>query len=183
MVSQICTITMYIDKILWPELSEKFSFPYYVVNNDSNFWTWSYFGSKQNKSIKKTHKQVSFLISIFELKQTSTFVLTENCWIWNFSATHLLDIFIACLRKVLKLRNIEVWRRLRQGMDKKMFLRTILGKIFGKQCRKSKKKPENLDICFWIIFLTATAKKNHFWRGGWALGSVPYQFWELPNIL
>ena len=95
----------------------------------------------KNKSIKKTHKQVSFLISIFELKQTSTFVLTENCWIWNFSATHLLDIFIACLRKVLKLRNIEVWRRLRQGMDKKMFLRTILGKIFGKQCRKSKKKP------------------------------------------
>ena len=137
----------------------------------------------KNKSIKKTHKQVSFLISIFELKQTSTFVLTENCWIWNFSATHLLDIFIACLRKVLKLRNIEVWRRLRQGMDKKMFLRTILGKIFGKQCRKSKKKPENLYICFWIIFLTATAKKNHFWRGGWALGSVPYQFWELPNIL
>ena len=137
----------------------------------------------KSKSIKKTHKQVSFLISIFELKQTSTFVLTENCWIWNFSATHLLDIFIACLRKVLKLRNIEVWRRLRQGMDKKMFLRTILGKIFGKQCRKSKNKPENLDICFWIIFLTATAKKNHFWRGGWALGSVPYQFWELPNIL
>ena len=46
----------------------------------------------------------SFLMTLFDLNQISGNIFSENCEIWNFSATVELYIYIKSLRKTLNLK-------------------------------------------------------------------------------
>ena len=52
--------------ILYPQLSESFSFPVYIYNNNSSSWKWQIFAQKQmwkvsNDETKHVNKKVHFI--------------------------------------------------------------------------------------------------------------------------
>ena len=57
-----------------------FMYPFYVNNNDSNYWKKQYFDQKQKNISQKSTTTAAeiFLASIFDLKRTCQVVPTEN---------------------------------------------------------------------------------------------------------
>ena len=92
---QTCAKLLKSAKILWPGLSESFSFTLYTFNDDSTNWKEYPFWLKNVNSFKKQliGKVESFLKSNFDLNQRYRIVLTQS-QIWNFNATELLHVFI-----------------------------------------------------------------------------------------
>ena len=83
-------------KILWPGLSENFSFTLYTSNDHSAIWKEYPFWLKNVSSFTKQliNKVESFLKSNFDLNQRYKILLTQNHYIGNCDATDLLYIFI-----------------------------------------------------------------------------------------
>ena len=88
---------------LCPWLSEAFSFPLYIFDNDSNYLKFQYFCLKRKVYQKNTSTKVeSFLMTLSDLNQIGKVVFTKNCFIYNFCAMHSHYICIKGLRKALK---------------------------------------------------------------------------------
>ena len=99
---------------------------------------------KNVSSIKKLriNKVKSFPKSNFDQNQIFKIALTQSHKIWNFSATHLLYIFIKYWRNALKkMSKIEFWRRLGRVMTWNMLSQEIPNKIFETKY----KSPVKLD--------------------------------------
>ena len=101
-------------EILWPALLNKIRFAFYIFNNDSNFWKWSYFVSK---FYQKKNNQ-NWKLSKFNFWPTPNM---QNSGYYrqllnpNLATARLLYIFIKCLKEAFKMWRLLMYYSLKDA--------------------------------------------------------------------
>ena len=126
----------------------------------------------------------SFLASISYLNWIRKILFTQNCSIWNFNPTDLLNIFPSDWRNdLITYKRVKKIKKTRSIYNQKFLDSDNPGKIFGTQLKNLVKLDRIRKVRYLLLHVFwLPLPKLSLCKGDWALDYASTQIWDFSKI-